>query len=237
MKKVLAIFSLIFVIIFTFGCDNNLTKIVSESISEVRYNLFEIQNEQLSVFFTSGFREDPYVIDGISNAKKEFGVVTVRFLTDISDYSGLPSFVLTVNDMDFDGDFELNPFDQTYVQDIETFVLDDSTISIKVLWNSFEFEGNLTNISKNFVINYKDALKITVKEFKPQLKKMIKNHTLLGEVYIKIISDPSYLLDKKYWYVCVIGREGENYSVIIDPTTKQILAKNESSNSLILKEK
>lgn len=237
MKKVFAIFSLILISLLSFGCDNNLTDIVCEAISEVRYNLFEIKNEQLSVSFTSGFREDPYVIDGTSNAKKEFGVVIVRFLIDISNYSGLPSFILTVNDMDFDGDFELNPFDQTYVQDIETFVLDDSTISIKVLWNSFEFEGNLTNVSKNFAINHKDALKIMIKEFKPQLKKIIKNHTLLGETYIKIISDPSYLLDKKYWYVCIIGRAGENYSVIIDPTTKQILAKNESNNSLILKEK
>lgn len=235
MKKGFVLFSLLFVVVFTFGCDNNLNEIVSNAISEVRYNLFETKNEQLSVSFTSGFREDPYVVDGISNAKKEFGVITVRFLTDISDYSGLPSFIITINNIDFDGDFELNPFDQTYVQDIETFVLNDATISIKILWNNFKFEDNLTNVSKNFAINHKDALKIMVKEFKPQLKKLVKNHTLLGEVYIKIITDPSLLIDKKYWYVCVIGREGENLSVIIDPTTKQILAKNESSNSLILK--
>lgn len=235
MKKFFALFSLVFISFFSFGCDNNLIEIVNDAISEVRYNLYEIKNDEISVSFMSGFREEPYVIDGISNAKKEFGVVTVKFLTDISNYSGLPNFILTVNDMDFDGNFELNPFDQTYVQDIETFVLDDATISIKVLWNNFQFEGNLTNISKSFNINHKDALKIMINEFKPQIKKLIKNHTLQGEVYIKIITDPSLLIDKKYWYVCVISRTGENYSAVIDPSTKEILAKNESSNSLILK--
>lgn len=234
MKKYIVMF-LLFIIVFTCGCNENLLEIVNEAVSEVRYNLYENKSEELSITFMSGFREDPYVIDGISNAKKEFGVITIKFLIDITNYSGLPSFVLTVNDFDFDGDFELNPFDQTYVQDIETFVLDDATISIKVLWNSFSHEGNLTNVSKNFNINHKDALKIMVNEFKPQLKKLIKNHVLQGEVYIKIINDTSLLIDKKYWYVCVIGRAGENYSVVIDPSTKQILAKNESSNSLVLK--
>lgn len=232
MKKIFAILSLLLVSFFTFGCDNNLIEIVNGEVSEVRYNLFEIKNEQLSVFFTSGFREEPYVIDGVSNSKKEFGVITIRFLTDISNYSGLPSFIITINDMDFDGDFELNPFDQTYVQDIETFVLDDATISMKILWNNFEFEGTLTNVSNSFVINHKEALKIMIKEFKPQLQRLIQNHKFQGEVYIKIISDTSFLIDKKYWYVCVIGKTGENYSVVIDPQTKQILAKNESSNTL-----
>lgn len=232
MKKFFVILTLIFVGLSFYGCDSDLYKIVNEAVSEVRYNLYEADNEEISVKFTSGFREDPYVINGVSNSKKEFGVITVRFLKDITNYTGLPSFVLTVNDMDFDGEFELNPFDQTYVQDIETFVLDDSTLSIKVLWNSFNFEHQLENKSNSFNINHKDALKIMIKEFKPNFKKMIKNHAFQGEVYIKIVNDPSFLLDKTYWYVCAVGRSGENFSIIIDPVSKQILAKNESSNSL-----
>ena len=232
MKKFFMALIIIFISLSLCGCDGNLNKIVNEAVSEVRYNLFVANSEEIFVEFSSGFREDPYVINGVSNAKKEFGVVSVKFLKDMNSYDGLPSFVLTINGVNFDREFELNPFNQTYVQDIETFVLDDDVISIKVLWGDFCFESELENKSKNFNLNHKDVLKIMIKEFKSNLKKMIKNQTFQGEIYVKIIVDPSLLIEKTYWYVGVVGRTGQNYSIIIDPISKQILAKKESENSL-----
>ena len=139
--------------VFFFGCKDNLNLVIQENLSEVRYNYFCSNNEKINVKLTSGFREDPYILNGISENKKEFGVITAKFLVNIENKNVSPSFVITINGMDFDGSFELNPFDQTYVEDIETFVLNDAIIFIKITWNDFIFESELKSVTNNFNIN------------------------------------------------------------------------------------
>ena len=234
MKKytLIAFLFLSFLLIFS-GCKNSVNVLVQEKISEVRFNLYNACSEEINVDFTSGFREDPYILNGKSESKKEFGVITVKFLKEIENKSTLPNFVITINDMDFDGEFELNPFDQTYCSDIETFVLDDSTIHIKVIWGDFLFESDLKNISNTFNINHSKALNIFIKEYSKNIKNLLKNKTDF-EVYVKIINDPSLEIKKNYFYVCLITTNGESMSIVISTDTGEILAKNESKNQVIL---
>lgn len=231
--KVLGLFLIVFVVFGFSGCIHNLSEELQDKLSEVRFNLFSCGNEFINIKFTSGFREDPYVLNGKSENKKEFGVITVKFLMDISNKNGLPSFIITISEMDFDGEFELNPFDQTYVQDIETFVLDESEIQIKVSWQDFVFESEMENISKSFNYTHKDALNIFTKEYKTNLEKLFKNN-IDFEIYVKIINDPSLEIDKNYFYVCLITNLGESFSLIVDPYSGKTLAKNESNSGVIL---
>lgn len=232
LKKMLTIF-LFVPLALLFGCHSNIKTAVQEKLSEVRFNLFEASNEEVNVRFTSGFREDPYVLNGKSENKKEFGIITVKFLKNLPNKNTSPNFVITISDMDFDGEFELNPFDQTYVQDIETFVLDTSTVSIKIMFGEFVFESALKNISKDFSINHKDALQIFTKEFQKNIHNLLKNGQDF-EVYVKIINDPNLEINKNYFYVSLISTQGESFSLIIDPNSGTILAKNESKNQVIL---
>lgn len=231
-KKIVLFFILIFSVAI-FGCQENINTLMQERLSEVRYNLFCFSSDEINIKFTSGFREDPYVLNGKSENKKEFGIITVKFLKEIPNKNANPNFVITIEDMDFDGGFELNPFDQTYVQDIKTFVLDEANISIKISFGELNFEATLKNVSKQFEINHKDALNIFIKEFKKEiisLTKLNKNF----EVYVKIIDDPSLEINKNYFYVCLLSDSGDSFSAIIDPITKLVLAKNESKNQVIL---
>lgn len=233
-KSKFLLISVFFAICFCFfGCGNNQNLIIQEKLSEVRYNLFMCQNDEVVVKFSSGFREDPYILNGKSENKKEFGIITVKFLKNIPNKSSLPTFVITISDMDFDGEFELNPFDQTYVQDIETFVLDESSVYIKISFGDFSFESSLKNVSKDFVINHKDALNTFVKTYQKDIQQILKSGGDF-EIYVKIINDPSLEIDKNYFYVCLISTIGESYSVVIDPQNGNILAKNESKNQVIL---
>lgn len=219
--------------LFLIGCKYKITTIMQEKLSEVRYNLFETRNEEINIKFTSGFREDPYILNGKSENKVEFGVITVKFLTNTSNKTNKPSFIITLNEMDYDGVFELNPFDQTYVADISTFVLDDEKISILVTWQDFSFSGELKNISSSFNCNHSKALNIFIKEFKKYINALIKENKDF-EVYVKIINDPSLELNYNYFYVCLITTTGESYSLIIDPFSQEVLAKNSSKNQVIL---
>lgn len=234
MKKI-KIFCFIFLIISVFafyGC-TNLSENIQDKLSEVRFNLFSCQNEYINIKFTSGFREDPYILNGKSENKKEFGIITVKFFIETSNKNSLPSFVITINGMDFDGEFELNPFDQTYVQDIETFVLDESEIQIKVTWQDFVYESEMENFSNKFNYTHKDALNIFTKEYRKKIVDYLKNN-IEFEVYVKILNDPSINIDINYFYVCLITNTGESLSVIIDPNSGKILAKNENDNQTIL---
>ena len=237
MKKNISIIilSILFfsVSIFLNGCGQDLYLELQDKLSEVRYNLFECGNEEINIKFTSGFREEPYILNGKSENKKEFGVITVKFLNNIADKTSLPEFIITISDMDFDGEFELNPFDQTYVADIETFVLDDASIHIKIIWQDYSFEEQMKNISKTFSCSHKDALNVFIKEFKKNIQNFIKTGTDF-EIYVKIINDPSLEIDKNYYYVCLITKTGESLSCVIDPNSSVILAKNESKNQVIL---
>lgn len=219
------------VVILISGCNNNFNNKIQESLSEVRYNLYSVSNEQINVTFMSGFREDPYVINGKSENKKEFGIITVKFLGEITNKSGLPNFIITINNVDFDGEFELNPFDQSYVQDIETYVLDNYEISIKIMWQDFVFEGDMKNISNGFNCNHKQALNIFTKEYKKEIEKLIKQNTSF-EIYVKIINDPSLEIDKNYFYVSLVSINGQNFSIIIDPLNAKILAKSQGNNTI-----
>lgn len=235
MKKnnlLLLSFALIILICCT-GCNTNFNNIINESLSEVRYNLFATSNDFINIRFTSGFREDPYIINGKSENKKEFGIITVKFLGETLNKTGNPEFVITINDMDFDGEFELNPFDQTFVQDIETFVLDNYEIYIKITWQDFIFESELVNISNSFNCTHKQALNLFTNEYKKNIEKLIKQN-ISFEIYVKILNDPSLDIDKDYFYVSLISTNGISLSIIIDPLNCKILAKNESSNQVIL---
>ena len=232
MRKITLFFCLILMSISFYGCAKYVGKIVNDSLSEVRYNLYQVYTNEIDIQFTSGFREEPYIINGISESKKEFGIITAHFLFDIKDYSGLPTFNIKINEREFEGEFEQNPFDQSFVYDIEIFVLDDAKISIEINWDNFDFSSGLDNISNNFQCDYKQALKIFIEEFKPDIKKIIVNNKLQGEVYVKLISRPELKTNNVYWYVSLVGKSGQTMSVVIDPYSKQVLAKNLSSNSL-----
>ncbi|MBE5746421.1 MAG: hypothetical protein E7359_03955 [Clostridiales bacterium] len=232
MKKIIFCILGLLIILLT-GCKSDFNNIINESLSEVRYNLFAASNEYIDVKFMSGFRENPYVLNGKSENKKEFGVITIKFLAEIINKIGNPEFIITIEGMDFDGEFELNPFDQSYVQDIETFVLDSYEISIEITWQDFVFESDLTNISNSFNCNHKQALNIFTNTFKKDIEKLIKQNTSF-EIYVKIINDPSLDIDKNYFYVSLISSGGESFSLIIDPLNGKVLAKNQSKNSLIL---
>ena len=223
MKK-LVVFVLIMINCLLLGGCNKLYKVTKSSISEVRHNVFVGSSDNVDITFMSGKREKDYVINGYNTELINFGIVTITIKNQNLEIKD-PTFALTIDTLRYEELLEKNPFDGTYVADIGVIV-DNSlpSMSIKVFMGEIVEEITLNNLSHNWKVDHYEALKISCKELKDNLKPLIQNE-FLGEVYIKIIKDTIVDDGSYYWYVNFVSRNGIYHSTIINPLTSEILAK------------
>ena len=223
MKRLTAIFLLIINCFLLTGC-NKTYKSALSTISEIRYNIFAGCSDHFDVTFMSGRREKDYVINGYNTELIDFGIVTIS-VKDPDAQINNPRFSLTINTLRYDDILEKNPFDGTYVADIKNIIDDDlNSITLKLFMGDIVEELTLQNLSINWKVDSKKALKIACKELSKELAPLITN-MFLGETYIKIIKDTIINNDSYYWYVNFASRNGIYHSIIIDPMTSEILAK------------
>ena len=224
MKKI-TIFVLIMINCFILTGCNRYYNITRSSISEIRYNIFNGDSDNFNITFMSGQREKDYVVNGYNTDLIDFGIVTITIKNPNLSEPNNPTFALTIDTLRHEGVLERNPFDGTYVADIETIVDNNlPSISIKVFMGDNIEELQLTNISYDWKVSCYDALKLSCKELSQELKPLTQKE-FLGEVYIKIIKDTIINDGNYYWYVNFVSRNWIYHSTIINPLTSEILAK------------
>lgn len=207
------------------GCfSNKYYNLSVNKLAENRHNLYYGENESVETTLITGTRESDYVINGYCTQSIEFGVVTFKLLASV-EFAGNPLYSLTVGTTRYDGALEQNPFDGTYVADVKTLINSTEKIIAKLMMGDFVQEIELVSVTSNWQINYDQALEIACKELKSDLEGFMDNGEFAGEVYVKIINDDDVDNKVYYWYVNFVNRSGKNVAVIIDPNTKEILAK------------
>ena len=221
MKKFLFI-CLLFCTIFISGCDQNY-KYIKNNLAEVRHNIFVGESDNFKVTFMSGKREKDYSINGYNTDLIDFGVITIT-IKDPSLNTTNSNIAITINTLRYEEELEKNPFDGTLVADIKVLI-DNSvdTISVKICIDKLNEDITLNNICSNWKVNHLDALKIAYTQLSKDLQPHISTQ-FLGEIYIKIIEDTLSNNGNYLWYVNFVTRTGNQYSVIIDPISKEILA-------------
>ena len=221
-KHLFIIFTCLFVLtcpIFISACGQvNFKTHAHTYISEYRKNLFVNKTGNMLVTFTSGERESDYDLTGFKTPLVDFGVLTVRFDMDINDI--LPSFELKVNDKSFSGKLEKNPFDNSYVYDIEAQVEDKDDLTLTL--NDFEQNLKLVCVSSTWNSTWQDAVEIFNQKFNREITSHTKQGEFLGEIYVKIVSENKNL-ESVSWYVLCVCQDGNIYSCLINPNTKEIL--------------
>ena len=211
----------VFMCVAFVGCSTSLEQQMTDNLSDVRYNIFTAQNENISVSLMSGMRENPYSYDGVTHKKCEFGIITVT-LKNASSAEGL-SFVLVVDGVEIKGVLEENPYDHTFMTDIEKIIDCQSQVY-------FNLDGLAQNMimtceSATWQVQYIDALKIGKNELLGEVGRFVKDNVLHAETYLKIIFDQNSTENPYYWYFGVVGENGENIAVIINPTTAEIITR------------
>ncbi|MDD3862399.1 MAG: hypothetical protein PHV79_00885 [Clostridia bacterium] len=204
------------------GCGYNIKDEMINNLSDIRYNLFEAKTLDLRVTLMCGLREEPYDYNGVSNAKVEFGVISVHFsnLAERETYD----FNLKVNDKEFSGELEKNPYNHNFMADIESLVNDDAQIYLSI--ESIENELMLVCINKNWQIQYQDALEIATVQLEEEAKKFFQKRKFAAECYLKILYDENSDLDTYLWYFGIEGQDKKRISLVIDVHSGDILAKN-----------
>lgn len=207
------------------GCSANISTLVKKNLSEYRSGICYGESANFNATFTTGKREDPYVLNGKKEKLVEFGVLTITFNEEPTTP---PSYTLMIDTLQYSGKLERNPFNGTYVADICREVSDSTDVYLKVLGGGVNESVNLTNVSKYWEVSYKKALKIAGDEFSEVLQNYIKGSSLKAEVFLKIVGDLDDGTKNIYWYVCVLCQNGDTLACIVDPQTGEILARKDN---------
>lgn len=231
-KKILITFLAIVVIgivvlvsVLTFGCKPSNLNLMQKNLSEYRKVLYVANTPNFNATFTTGKREEPYLLNGVSEKKVEYGVLIVKFNNEVVSQ---PTFTLLIDTIQFSGKLEKNPFDNTYVADIEKEVSDVADINLKVMVDEINDNINMDNASADWKISYKKALSIATTEFEDILPNYIEGNRLNAESHIKIVGSTEDELPKIYWYVSIICQNGDSFACIVDPYSGEILARKDN---------
>ncbi|MDR0850577.1 MAG: hypothetical protein LBN07_03800 [Christensenellaceae bacterium] len=218
MKKIFGVAGVLtivgFIVVLMAACSSSFGTIAERGISEYRKNLFVAINDDLGVSFVSGKRENPYKYDGKCKELVEFGVLTVKFHEPFVGVN--PSFTLYIDSFQYNGQLDFNPFDGTYVADIEKEFSDDIDISLRLHAGGEDYDMALSCVSKDFGIDYKQAFNVAIHAMQTYIEPHIKSGVLEGEIFIKFVGDNTMQLDTIYYYVYFVPKEGDSAACLID---------------------
>ncbi len=229
MKKIsLLLLSLFITLSFiNIGCSGKIPSEVKKNLSEVRTNIYEATNDNISVNIITGQREEPYVLNGTAEGMNDYTVITIipenpdNISADITY-----NYFLKTGKKDYSGSFTLHPFGNSYAAEIsEKINVNSVELKVTATKDDWNFNESLVmeSILTENMINWEDALLIGMNTLKDSISPMYNKKDLKAEVYVKLLCDPLGKTSDHYWYVAFA--DGKKIaSALIDPISKEILA-------------
>lgn len=210
-------------LIFTLlvGCGKgNIKSDVVNNMADIRYNLFVGQAENISANLMCGMRENPYQADGIAKKTVQFGVITVTLKnrpTESVHYS------LVAGKQSFAGVLEENPYNHTFMVDIEKIIDGEEGVYLTV--EGVASNMQLMPISKDWAVQYDKALELGISALEEDIKSMYHKRKFKAECFLKIILDQNAINNPYYWCFGVTGEDGKKAVVIFDVESGEIITK------------
>lgn len=214
LKYFLPLFAMVLILFGVSGCNQGVS-LLKNQVSDIRYDYYEGETANWYFSFSSGLREEPYVLDGFSKSKVEFGIITISPKKG-TVYKGL-SYTVNIDGVEYSGDFERSPFNETFAGDIEKRAASGAEIFVTISDGGSTEIANLTCVTADFAIDSNDALELALAEAESELEVFCKKGSV--EVYVKIVADISHTLADKFWIVLFLSESGEEISIIINPMT------------------
>jgi len=195
------------------GCDNGLTK-HQKLVSEYRDDYLVGSSESFCAEAVTGYRENPFSIDGISSENK-----TDFFLLTLTPKSYDPTreygYSVNIAGKTYEGSFNKHPFENTYSFELNVR-LSGGTVAVTVDGE----EISLTSIKTEQFITPEKAFEIAVDRLDSTA--IVKGGKY--EIYVRLIENPINASGGFFWYVAFVDESGETVAVLIQPETLEIVA-------------
>ena len=224
MKKWLIFLSLVALCLTFAGCGQNNYKILLNNASELRYNLFVGENNNLYATYMSGQREEPYVSDGIKNTLQDFGVLTLKFKSNVSVNEVQAE--ITIDGHTYTAVLEKNPYElNSYACDIEVLVGNEANISFVYVVNNVANKVDMAYAQSDWQVDCLGALQKASSELVSFIEKHKTGNKLQAEVFVKIAFDSTNDLKPYFWLVQIVAADGTSSQLVIDPLNNEVLVK------------
>lgn len=218
-KKFLVFAMLVCVGVSLLGCGKSTFNLVCDNMSEWTKVYYFGENEDFYCSLSSGLREDNYLLNGTSEKKVDFALLTLN-LTENSTAKILKVKV-KIDGMESEKEMELNNLNNSYMLDLEQQLKGTENIEIT-------YDGKsliLQNLSKDFVVDGNKALEIAAKELEEKILLKKTYNKLNAECYLRVLDKKANDFDGIFWCFTVLNCDNENYSIIISTVDGSILAK------------
>ena len=219
LKKIIIILCLAICLCFS-ACAINVKTIIDKT-SDLMSVFFFADTDFGEIEVYSGQRESQFEYDGISTPKVDYGIIKICF-DEKKDQNTIDISLQLDNELS-SFTLEQNPFDQSYMVDIEKQISQNTVVKIKILDNNSQ-EIIVDCQSKKWKISDKDALEIAGKSLKDFFAENSKNG-LDYECYLKVVHNIQDG-ERLYFYTfSVKTTQGKSVNIVIDVNNGEVLVK------------
>ena len=215
-KSIFALVLILFVPFLFVSCkhENRLLPYVSE----LRCDLYQGDSQSYSVRAGYGFKEQPFVNDGV--AGKTVNQLTFKLLGKETD-SATYTISFNYNQTDYSGVFKLNPATDTVTCTIEIDDFSAREFTVKITSGSSTEEVKLVSIIPNQTISHITALDFLSKNQGALISHYTDNTgNFKAEIYLRILVKDN----SPYWYVGLASGNNKLKAFLIDGFSGEILA-------------
>jgi len=209
MKKTIIL--MIFIIIFSFfmtACNSK--NDIEINLSEKTELYFEGKNDLGKVCgsISVGEREDPYILDGFHNNMTGYSLIVIKLKE--SEKQEIETQIV-INEKIENLTLYFNPLNNSYMNDLGYKIKGTDEVFLKYNNETIKFDF----VSKNFKIDYKNAIKLIKNHYFEQIKdKFCVNNEIKAEYYLKILHIKENYKDI-YWCFSVVGQNGKFLNILI----------------------
>lgn len=201
------------------GCGTKTQDCVMENMSEMTKVFYFGENEKLYATLSVGEREKEYVMDGKSTSKVDFSLLSVIFFENQD--KNVIHVSVSINNVSSTYELEYNSMANAYMVDLEKKLNGDEKVLIAYDGMSLE----LQNLSKDFGVDYEQAISIACIELKDKIEKEKQYNDLNGECYLKVMDKRGNNFKDFFWCFTILNNQNESFSIIISTVDGSVLAK------------
>ena len=204
------------------SCQKKANAEIIKNISELSTNVYTAKTEKAAIILTTGERETPYTVDGVSSARSPYTIITVRPL-EMTDDAVPFDYVIKAGKNEYRGKLNLHPFGISYTDTINKKTEGEVSVTLTSGGQTFE-EIALDSQFTDKMMDWQDALNKGIGSVKKEVDSLYSDNKLMGEVYVRFTNDSASESGEYFWYVAVVGNNGKTYGALVNPLSGDIIA-------------